>query len=45
MTVKENHNVSLVCKGKGNPKPTITWIREDYKNILFNNNGSKGIDM
>ena len=30
---KENMRVLLNCKARGNPKPTISWVREDGKKI------------
>ncbi|XP_054159681.1 neurotrimin-like [Oppia nitens] len=37
--VRELHNVSLTCKATGNPKPTITWRRQDGR-LLQLGNGS-----
>ena len=33
----EYGNISLRCKATGNPKPEITWRREDTNNILQRN--------
>ena len=40
MVEREGHNVSMHCQAAGSPKPTITWRREDGKNIRLGN----GID-
>lgn len=33
IVVKENENVRLKCTASGNPKPDITWRRDDNKAI------------
>jgi hypothetical protein len=35
IVVKENENVRLKCTASGNPKPDITWRRDDNKAIVL----------
>ncbi|XP_042878938.1 lachesin-like isoform X1 [Penaeus japonicus] len=35
LTVREGMDVTLTCRAKGHPKPTIMWRREDNKNIVL----------
>jgi hypothetical protein len=35
IVVKENENVRLKCSASGNPKPDITWRRDDNKAIVL----------
>nr|XP_027211353.1 MAM domain-containing glycosylphosphatidylinositol anchor protein 1-like [Penaeus vannamei] len=37
VTVKEGHDVTLVCRARGSPKPVISWKREDGGRIDLNN--------
>ena len=41
MVIQENGNVTLTCHAEGNPKPTISWVREDNKQITLSKR-SKG---
>ena len=34
LSVRENHNATLVCRSEGVPAPQITWRREDGQHIL-----------
>jgi hypothetical protein len=34
--VREGHNVSLECHGRGNPAPTMVWRRADRQIIRYN---------
>ncbi|XP_063587794.1 lachesin-like [Penaeus indicus] len=35
LTVREGMDVTLTCRAKGHPPPTIVWRREDNKNIVL----------
>jgi len=46
VSVRENHNATLICKAEGTPQPTITWRREDSEKIVLKKKkkeGKKGI--
>ena len=36
LTVKEGQDVTLTCRAKGHPTPTIVWRREDSEHIVLN---------
>jgi hypothetical protein len=42
VSVRENHNASLICKAEGTPLPTITWRREDNQNIILKRKKKEG---
>jgi len=42
VTVRENHNASLICKAEGTPTPRITWRREDNKKIIIKRKKNAG---
>ncbi|KAK8382943.1 hypothetical protein O3P69_011478 [Scylla paramamosain] len=35
VVVQENGNVTLTCHAEGNPKPRISWVREDQRAITI----------
>ncbi|XP_045114036.1 lachesin-like [Portunus trituberculatus] len=35
VVVQENGNVTLTCHAEGNPKPRISWVREDQRPITI----------
>jgi len=35
ISVRENHNATLICKAEGTPDPRIKWTREDKKPIYI----------
>ncbi|XP_054016111.1 lachesin-like isoform X1 [Hylaeus anthracinus] len=41
MVTHEGGNIRLRCVATGSPKPTVTWKREDGKNIIFRQDGQK----
>ena len=44
---REGTDVSMVCKAKGYPTPTLTWRREDHQPVAVGNwqaNNMKGND-
>ncbi|EEC01459.1 hypothetical protein IscW_ISCW016571 [Ixodes scapularis] len=43
VVVREGSNVTLICKAKGYPRPTISWRREDNEPIPLGSwkNGKK----
>lgn len=42
VSVRENHNASLVCKAEGTPDPSIKWQREDKKPIIIKRKKKEG---
>ena len=42
VSVRENHNATLICKAEGTPQPTITWRREDNQNIILKRKKKEG---
>lgn len=42
VSVRENHNASLICKGEGTPLPKIKWQREDKKAIIIKRKKKEG---
>ena len=42
VSVRENHNASLICKADGTPTPTIKWQREDKKPIIIKRKKKEG---
>ncbi|XP_017893335.1 lachesin [Ceratina calcarata] len=41
MVTNEGGNVKLKCVATGTPKPTVTWKREDGRNIILREDGQK----
>ncbi|XP_076665974.1 dpr-interacting protein lambda [Andrena cerasifolii] len=41
MVTKEGGSVKLKCIATGSPKPTVTWKREDGRNIILREDGQK----
>lgn len=35
LTVREGQDVTLTCRAKGHPAPSITWRREDNQDIIL----------
>lgn len=42
VSVRENHNASLICKAEGTPQPKIKWTREDKKPIIIKRKKKEG---
>lgn len=42
VVVQENGNVTLTCHAEGNPKPRISWVREDQRAITINKRSKGG---
>eukprot|EP00095_Tigriopus_kingsejongensis_P012321 maker-scaffold1540_size36711-snap-gene-0.4 protein:Tk12321 transcript:maker-scaffold1540_size36711-snap-gene-0.4-mRNA-1 annotation:"lachesin isoform x2" len=42
VSVRENHNASLVCKAEGTPEPSIKWQREDKRPIIIKRKKKEG---
>lgn len=42
VSVRENHNATLICKAEGTPQPTITWRREDSEKIVLKKKKKEG---
>lgn len=42
VSVRENHNTSLVCEAEGTPQPSIKWQREDKKPIIIKKRKKEG---
>lgn len=41
MVTHEGGNIRLRCVATGSPKPTVTWKREDGRNIILREDGQK----
>ncbi|XP_076765707.1 dpr-interacting protein lambda isoform X2 [Xylocopa sonorina] len=41
MVTNEGGNIKLKCVATGSPKPTVTWKREDGRNIILREDGQK----
>ena len=41
MVTHEGGEVKLKCNATGSPKPTVTWKREDGRNIILRVDGQK----
>ncbi|KAG7171082.1 Lachesin-like 7 [Homarus americanus] len=37
MTIREGQDVTLTCRAKGHPTPSIVWRREDNEDIVLDN--------